>query len=530
MTIRRRLALAFSTILVLFAVNQGIQIWSARLRTETVTTLNRALQRQVLMGAVQQRVGDLYKQVLLLGQIEIEPGQPAPEMDKAKEGIDLAAKDIRRLADLTDSGDLPAVTELEKTYKELGEDWKLWFDYLGSEQAFAVAYQIKAEPLGQRVLTKILPALQVQQTQRVEEAQARFASVTRWTEQLWFVMFGMSMLVSAGVAYVLGRYLTTRLSDLKQGAAAVAAMNFDHRVQVTSGDELGTVATAFNAMAQSMATAREHLTTANSELTARNDEIQRQQKVSESLLLNLLPQQVAAELAARGEVAPRYFEDVTILFTDFVGFTLSTEKLAAEEVVTVLHGYFKAFDDITVRYGLEKMKTIGDSYFCVGGLPVRTPSHPVDAILAAFEMIREVEHRVLPDGSRWQVRIGLHTGPVVAGVVGSRKFAFDVWGDTVNLGSRMESGGSPNHINVSAAVHQRIKDFFVMESRGRILTKEKKDLEMYSVLGVLPNLVTGDEVPPRAFAQRYRTYFDRDLTAFPEFLIKQMQGPAGAGI
>jgi class 3 adenylate cyclase/HAMP domain-containing protein len=532
MTIRRRLALAFSTILVLFAVNQGIQVWSARLRTETVTTLNRALQQQILMGAVKQRVGDLYKQVSLLGQAGFEPGQTPPGMEETKTEIDGVAEDIHRLADLTNPADLPSVTELDKTYKDLAGDWKQWFDYLGSEDAFAVAYQIKAESLGHRVLDKdgLLSKLQQQQTRRVEEAQARFASVTRWTEQLGFVIFGMSMLVSAGVAYVLGRYLTTRLSDLKQGAAAVAAMNFRHRVAVQSADELGTVATAFNAMAESMATAREHLTTANSELTARNDEIQRQQKVSEGLLLNILPQQVAAELAARGEVAPRYFEDVTILFTDFVGFTLSTEKLAAEEVVTVLHGYFKAFDDITARYGLEKMKTIGDSYFCVGGLPVRTPSHPVDAILAAFEMIREVERRVLPDGSRWQVRIGLHTGPVVAGVVGSRKFAFDVWGDTVNLGSRMESGGSPNHINVSAAVHQRIKDFFVMESRGRILTKEKKDLEMYSVLGVLPNLVTGDEVPPRAFAQRYRAYFDRDLAAFPEFLIKQMQGPAGAGI
>jgi adenylate cyclase len=199
-------------------------------------------------------------------------------------------------------------------------------------------------------------------------------------------------------------------------------------------------------------------------------------------------------------------------------------------VVNVLHEYFKAFDEITGRYGLEKMKTIGDSYFCVGGLPVRTPSHPVDATLAAFEMIREVKQRVLPDGSRWKVRIGLHTGPVVAGVVGKRKFAFDVWGDTVNLGSRMESGGSPNQINVSAAVHQRIKDFFVMENRGRILTKEKKELEMYSVLGVLPNLITGEAVPPPAFARRYRAYYDRDLTAFPASLITETPGPARAGI
>ena len=522
MSIRRRLALAFSTILVLIAVDQGIQIWSARLRTQTVTTLNRALQRQILLGAVTERVGDLYRQMSLLAQVDVQPGQPMP-VDAPNDQIDKVAADIHRLAALADAPDVQSVTELEKTYAELGQDWKRSFDYMGSEQAFAVAFQIKADPLGRRVLLQILPALQQQLTRRADEAQARFTAVTRLTEEVGLTIFGISMIVSAGVGYMLGRHLITRLSDLKQGALAVAGMDLDYRIPVRSRDELGTVATAFNDMAANLSTARQHL-------TARNEEVERQQKVSEGLLLNILPQQIATELAERGEVAPRYFEDVTILFTDFVGFTLATEKLAAEEVVNVLHEYFKAFDEITARYGLEKMKTIGDSYFCVGGLPVRNPSHPVDATLAAFEMIREVEQRVLPDGSRWKVRIGLHTGPVVAGVVGKRKFAFDVWGDTVNLGSRMESGGSPNHINVSAAVHQRIKDFFVMENRGRILTKEKKELEMYSVLGVLPNLITGEDVPPPAFARRYRAYYDRDLTAFPASLVTETQGPAQAGI
>ncbi len=251
----------------------------------------------------------------------------------------------------------------------------------------------------------------------------------------------------------------------------------------------------------------------------RNSEIERQRRVSESLLLNILPASVAAELAARGEVAPRYFEDVTILFTDFVGFTLATEKLAADEVVGVLHGYFKSFDEIAERYGLEKLKTIGDSYFCAGGLPIRTPSHPVDATLAAFEMIRAVEERVLPDGTRWRIRIGIHTGPVIAGVVGTKKFAFDVWGDTVNRASRMESGGSPNRINVSSEMHRRIKDFFRMEDRGRLMTKDKAELEMFLVDGVLPSLTAAPGVPPPAFAQRYRTYFDKELAAFPGFLV-----------
>jgi adenylate cyclase len=206
---------------------------------------------------------------------------------------------------------------------------------------------------------------------------------------------------------------------------------------------------------------------------------------------------------------------VTIKFNQLVGLSHATEKLAADEVVGILHGYFTAFDEIATRYGLEKMKTIGDSYFCAGGLPVRTPSHPVDATLAALEMVRAVQGCVHPDGTRWAVRIGLHTGPVVAGVVGTTKFAFDVWGDTVNLASRMETAAQPNRVNVSYAVRQRIKDFFELDCRGRIRTKEQRELEMYDVVGVLPSLMSGDQRPPEAFGGRYRTYFGKELLVFP---------------
>jgi class 3 adenylate cyclase/HAMP domain-containing protein len=331
------------------------------------------------------------------------------------------------------------------------------------------------------------------------------------------------MIVSVAVAYFLARHLTSALSELSLGAALIGAMNLEHRIKVQSKDELGTVAGAFNDMAGNLAHAQQELTAANTQLTARNAEVERERQVSQALLLNILPEQVAAELATRGRVAPRYFEDVTILFTDFVGFTLSTEKLAADELVNVLHTYFTAFDQIVSRYSLEKMKTIGDSYFCAGGLPVRTPTHPVDAVLAAFELIHEVEERTLPNGAKWAVRIGLHTGPVVAGVVGIRKFAFDVWGDTVNLGSRMESGGSPNRINVSESVYRRAKDFFTFESRGKVLTKEKKELDMFLVTGIQPALMLGaaepDAIAPPAFVQRYRTYFDKEPPAFPPFLL-----------
>ena len=216
--------------------------------------------------------------------------------------------------------------------------------------------------------------------------------------------------------------------------------------------------------------AADKLVLANRELEQRHHQVEQQKQVSESLLLNILPGEVADELRSKGMVSPKYFEDVTILFTDFVGFTLSTEKLAAEELVEMLHDYFTAFDQIVARYRLEKLKTIGDSYMCISGLPTRNPAHPVDTVLAAFEMLHAVEERASRGrAAGWKVRIGIHTGPVIAGVVGINKFAFDIWGDTVNYSSRMESSSEANRINLSERTYSRVKDFLACEPRGKVL-------------------------------------------------------------
>ncbi|MSV27805.1 MAG: response regulator [Bryobacterales bacterium] len=253
------------------------------------------------------------------------------------------------------------------------------------------------------------------------------------------------------------------------------------------------------------------------------DEEKKQRKVAESLLRNILPAEVAEELREKGSVEPRYFEDVTILFTDFVGFTLSTENLAAEELVQALNRYFTAFDRIVESYKLEKLKTIGDSYMLAGGLPVRSPSHPVDSVLAAFEMTQAVKDLAVNGGiAEWQIRLGIHTGPVIAGVVGIRKFAFDIWGETVNYASRMESSGGPGRINVSERTYSRVKDFFHCEPRGKVVTKDKREVDMFFVNGILPKLLEGADgiSPPPAFVRRYRVYFQKDPPAFPAFLAK----------
>jgi class 3 adenylate cyclase len=269
--------------------------------------------------------------------------------------------------------------------------------------------------------------------------------------------------------------------------------------------------------------ASEKLMLANRELEERHQQVEKQKQVSESLLLNILPGEVADELRTKGMVSPKYFEDVTILFTDFVGFTLSTEKLAAEELVEMLHDYFTAFDQIVTRYRLEKMKTIGDSYMCISGLPTRNPAHPVDTVLAAFEMLHAVEERARRGRALdWKMRIGIHTGPVIAGVVGINKFAFDIWGDTVNYSSRMESSGEANRINLSERTYSRVKDFLVCEPRGKVLTKDKRELDMYFAAGILPGLLNGSgQTPPPAFVRRYNVYFQKDPPSFPAFLVNQ---------
>lgn len=266
----------------------------------------------------------------------------------------------------------------------------------------------------------------------------------------------------------------------------------------------------------------------SAELQRAFETLDKERHVAESLLRNILPESVAAELRIKGNVSPMYFQDATIVFTDFVGFTLSTEQLSAEQLVETLHEYFTQFDRITSRYGLEKLKTIGDSYMFAGGIPTRSTSHPVDAVLACFELVRaaqEIAQR--GDRAKWQVRVGVHTGPAVAGVVGIHKFAFDIWGDSVNFASRMEASGEPDRINISASTYARVKDFFACDSRGKIKIKDGRRVDMYFVNGVTSDLLVEDALTPTTpFARRYRTYFQKDLVTCPDWLYRREEKAA----
>jgi class 3 adenylate cyclase len=252
-------------------------------------------------------------------------------------------------------------------------------------------------------------------------------------------------------------------------------------------------------------------------------EIEQQRHATQQILLNILPLRIAEELKDHGTVQPTYFEDVTIVFADIVEFTLSTEHLPADELVQHLHRFFSAFDDIMGRYGLEKLKTIGDCYMFAGGLPVRCPSHPVDSVLAALDMLDTAKALGASAGPHWDLRIGMHTGPVIAGVVGIHKFAFDVWGETVNLGSRLEACGTAGHVTLSASTYSRVKDFFSCEKREPVKTKEGREVDRYLVNGPAASLLKyHDRHGAEAFRTRYRIYFCHDVPAMPASFERQL--------
>lgn len=213
--------------------------------------------------------------------------------------------------------------------------------------------------------------------------------------------------------------------------------------------------------------------------------ISKEKKRSEELLLNILPQQVAEELKAKGEAEARLIDEATVLFTDFKGFTAMSEKVSPKELVKDLHECFSAFDHIMQKHGLEKIKTIGDSYMAAGGLPIPNTTHASDAVKAAQEMIHFVEEgkarKIAAGLPYFEIRIGIHTGPVVAGIVGVKKFQYDIWGDTVNTASRMESSGEVGKINISETTYELVKDKFNCTHRGKITAKGKGEIDMYFV-------------------------------------------------
>ena len=221
-------------------------------------------------------------------------------------------------------------------------------------------------------------------------------------------------------------------------------------------------------------------------MVERTRELRAEKKKTDKLLHNILPHETAIELIESGHAKTRHYESASVLFSDFKGFTQLTEKLDPDELVNQLDEYFKLFDSHTTKFEIEKIKTIGDAYMCASGLPMNSEDHAQNLVKFAFSMLESVnklnEENVRNGKPKWDLRIGIHSGPVIAGVVGDKKFAYDIWGDTVNIASRMESSGAVGQINISEATHRLIEENFECEARGKVEAKNKGSLDMFFVL------------------------------------------------
>jgi len=233
--------------------------------------------------------------------------------------------------------------------------------------------------------------------------------------------------------------------------------------------------------------AKEEIIRQKEEIEKQKNEVEKEKERSEGLLLNILPEEVANELKARGSADAKLIDNATVLFTDFKGFTGISELLTPRELVAELNHCFSAFDDIMQKHGIEKIKTIGDAYMAAGGLPVPTEASVKNTVLAALEMQNFISKRkAAHDASgkpAFEMRVGIHTGPVVAGIVGVKKFQYDIWGDAVNTASRIESSGEVGKVNISQSTYELLKDApeFTFKSRGKIVAKGKGGMEMYFV-------------------------------------------------
>jgi adenylate cyclase len=245
------------------------------------------------------------------------------------------------------------------------------------------------------------------------------------------------------------------------------------------------------------------------ELNQLYHQLEKEKGKSDKLLLNILPADIASELKQTGTVKPVYYENASVLFTDFKNFTKLSEQLTPKELVDELDYCFSCFDQFIEAHSLEKLKTIGDSYMCAGGIPTPNKTHAIDAVLAAINIRTFMEWRKkekeLLNQPYWDIRIGIHSGPLLAGVIGHKKFAYDVWGDTVNIASRMESSGIVGNINISHATFELIKDFFIVQYRGKISAKNKGETDMYLVKGIKDSLALDPTglLPNQEFNQLY---------------------------
>ena len=282
---------------------------------------------------------------------------------------------------------------------------------------------------------------------------------------------GGLLLLTVIAAWFMTRQILRPVIALVEAAERVASGDLTAQVNWKSNDELGVLSDTFNSMTRS--------------IREKTELIEQKNRENEALLLNILPGEIAARLKEGESEIADSFADVTVLFGDIVGFTALSSKTSAAEIVEMLNGLFRQFDEIAQELGIEKIKTIGDCYMAVCGLPRQCHDHVERIARMALRMAELTRQYGEKRGTSLQLRIGINSGPVVAGVIGATKFIYDLWGDTVNLASRMESTGVPGGVQVTRSVYERLKDSFDLESRGVVQVKGKGEIETWILHGEL---------------------------------------------
>jgi class 3 adenylate cyclase len=291
-----------------------------------------------------------------------------------------------------------------------------------------------------------------------------FAPIRKLERDL-LIVGGVSLLVVILIAAWLANALLGPLRELTGGVRRFAAGNYDVKVPARTQDEIGQLCIAFNGMVD--------------EIRAKNEIIEQKNRENEELLLNVLPAPIANRLREGEQSIADGFAEVTVAFADLVGFTALSSEMPPQNVVKLLNGLFTRFDVAAHELGIEKIKTVGDAYMAVCGLPQPVENHAERMVRMAIRMVHITREHALEHQVTMKLRVGINSGPVVAGVIGKSKYIYDLWGDTVNLASRMESGGLPDSIQVTRPVYEKLKGLFVFEERGAIEVKGKGSVEAW---------------------------------------------------
>ncbi|MGB3534868.1 MAG: adenylate/guanylate cyclase domain-containing protein [Microcoleaceae cyanobacterium] len=311
----------------------------------------------------------------------------------------------------------------------------------------------------------------------------------RMTLILCLLAVGVSIIVSLFTA----KWISHPILQLSQASQAIAEGNLKQTVAFDNIQELSILARSFNRMSQQLQESFMALAQTNEDLEKRveerTSELSQEKEKSENLLLNILPQPIAEQLKNGERSIASAMEEVTILFADIVGFTPISAKVPPIQLVNLLNHIFSSFDELAEKYGLEKIKTIGDAYMVVGGLPLPKADHAEAIANMALDMqvvMKQFQSQTilsdLPEREKLQIRIGINTGSVVAGVIGIRKFIYDLWGDAVNIASRMESSGKPGYIQVTETTYELLKDQYQFKPRGMVPVKGRGTMKTYWLL------------------------------------------------